>query len=229
MPNTEHTLTKYDNELGFLHLQILEMAKLVEQQFNQSLIALFDSNATIAREVIDQDYSVKQLENQIDNWGVTALARLQPIASDLKTVIFALKVAVQLECIGDDARKIARFAEKLIQHNGVQRQRIDSLRLAAEVTQQKLSDVIACFARLDKFAAYKLLSSEELIAEVTNAVFENMMKIMADDPRVISSTLDILLASKAIEHVGNHIKDISKLVIDASNRYSEMDDASSSA
>jgi phosphate transport system protein len=227
MPGTEHTLTRFDDNLKLIHSSVLEMGKLVEQQVSQSLLAFFESNAVIAREVIDRDYSVRQLESQIDDLSVTALARLQPTASDLKTVVFALKVAVQLECIGGDARRIARFAERLTQHNGVPRQRIHSLRIAAELAQQKLSEVIASFARLDKFTAYKLLSTEELVAEATHLVFEDLIRIMRDDPRALSSSLDLLLASKAIEHMGSHIKDISRLVVDASNRYSEIEAASS--
>ncbi len=222
MPQKEHTFTKFDDNLNSIRANILEMSGLVEMQFKQSLLALFESNAAIARQVIDQDYSVNQLEVLIDRLCVTAIARQQPAASDLQSIVIATKLIMHLERIGDEAKKIARIAKQLAQQKHLPKRRFSGVRLAAELAQQKLAEVIDSFARLDKFTAYKLLDAADLINEQFNVIFSELIQSMTDDPRTISSSLDILFATKAIERIGNHIKNISNLVIDASNRYSEI-------
>ncbi len=222
MPQKEHTFTKFDDDLNSIRTHILEMSGLIEMQFTQALQALFESNASIAHHVIDQDYSVNQFEVLIDSLCVTAIARQQPAASDLQSIVISTKVVMHLERIGDEAKKIARIAERLAQQKHLPKQRFSGVRLAAEIAQNKLTAVIDSFARLDTFTAYKLLDSEELINEEFNVNFRDLVLSMTNDPRTISSSLEILFVVKAIERIGNHIMHIAKLVIDASNRYNKI-------
>ena len=222
MQQKAHTFTKFDDDLNAIRAHILEMSELVEIQLRQSLLGLFEANLVIARQVIDQDYSVNQLEKRIDSLCVTAIARQQPAASDLQSIIIATKIVVHLERIGDEAKKIARITERLAQQNNLTRQRFSGVQLAAQLAQQKLTEVVDCFARLDTFTAYKLLGSEDLITEEFNKILKHMIQSMTDDPRTISSSLEIVFVAKAIERIGSHIKHLSKLVIDASNRYGEI-------
>ena len=222
MPQKEHTFTKFDDDLHAIRDHILEMGGMVEKQFKQSLTALFESNAAVAKQVIDQDYSVNQLEVMIDNLCVTAIARQQPAASDLQSIIISTKVVVHLERIGDEAKKIARIAERLSYQKRLRKQHPSSVHHAAEVAQHNLSAVMESYALLDTIAASKLLHSEDTTEEKFNIVFRALVQSMTDDPRTISSSLEILFVAKAIEHIENHIKHIAKLVIEASNRYSEI-------
>jgi phosphate transport system protein len=219
MQQKAHTITKFDDELNSIRAHILEMGELVEMQLRQSLLALAEGNPVIARHVIDQDYSVNQMEERIDSLCVTAIARQQPAASDLQSIVIATKIVVHLERIGDEAKKIARIAERLAQQKSLTRQRFSGVRLAAQLAQQKLTEAIDCFARLDTFTAYILLGSEDLINEEFIKILNHMIQSMTDDPRTISSSLEIVFVAKAIERIGSHIKHLSKLVIDASGRY----------
>ena len=219
MQQKVHTFTKFDDDLHSIRAHILEMSELVEIQLRQSLLALFEANPVVARQVIDQDYSVNQFEVIIDSLCVTAIVRQQPTASDLQSIVIATKIVVHLERIGDEAKKIARIAERLAQQKLLTKQRFSGVRPAAQLAQQKLADVIDSFARLDTFNAYKLLGSEDLINEEFNFIFRELIQSMTDDPRTISSSFEIVFVAKAIERIGNHIKHISKLVIDTSNRY----------
>jgi phosphate transport system protein len=222
MQQKAHTFTKFDDELNSIRAHILQMSELVEMQLRQSLLALFEANLVIARQVLDQDYSVNQLEVRIDSLCVNAIARQQPAASDLQSIVIATKIVVHLERIGDEAKKIARIAERLAQQNILTRQRFSGIHVAAQLAQQKLTEVIDCFARLDSFTAYKLFGSEDLINEEFNKILEHMIQSMTGDPRTISSSLEIVFVAKAIDHIGSHIKHLSKLVIDASGRYSAI-------
>ena len=221
MPQKEHTYTPFDDDLAFIRMHILEMCRLIETQFNQSLIALLESDATIARQVIELDYSVNQLEVHIDSLCVTALARQQPAASDLRSIVVSTKIVVHLERIGDEAKKIARIAERLAQQRKVPRQRLSGVQRAAEIAQKKLIEVLDSYTRLDTTIANTLLCADDSINEEFNDIFRKLIKSMTDYPRTISSSLDILFVAKSIEGIGNHVKHIAQLVIEASSRYSE--------
>jgi phosphate transport system protein len=222
MQHNEHTFAKFDDDLNSIRAHILEMCKLVEMQFSQSLLALFNANSAIAREVVDQDYSVNKLEEQVDRLCIIAIARQQPAASDLRSIVISTKIVMELERVGDEAKKIARIAERLAKHRYMTKQRFSGIRLAAQLAQKKLAEATDSFARLDTFTAYKLLDSEDLINEEFNTIFRELVQFMTDDPRTISSSLEILFVAKAIERIGNHTKQISKLVIDAANRYNAI-------
>ena len=221
MPQKEHTYTPFDDDLASIRMHILEMCRLIETQFNQSLIALLESDATIARQVIELDYSVNQLEVHIDSLCVTALARQQPAASDLRSIVVSTKIVVHLERIGDEAKKIARIAERLAQQRKVPRQRLSGVQRAAEIAQKKLIEVLDSYTRLDTTIANTLLCADDSINEEFNDIFRKLIKSMTDYPRTISSSLDILFVAKSIESIGNHVKHIAQLVIEASSRYSE--------
>ncbi|MBU1426006.1 MAG: phosphate signaling complex protein PhoU [Gammaproteobacteria bacterium] len=222
MQQKAHTFTKFDDDLNSIRAHILEMGKLVESQFSQSLLAFFEANTAIAHQVVDQDYSVDQMEMRIDSLCVIAIARQQPAACDLQSIIISTKIVMLLEHVGDEAKKIALIVEQLARQKLMTSPHIQGIRLAAQLAQQKLAEVIDSFARLDSFTAYKLLGSEDLINEMFNNISRDLIQSMTDDPRTISSSLAILFVAKAIERIGNNIKDISKLVIDASNRYGEI-------
>lgn len=222
MQQKAHTFTKFDDDLNSIRAHILDMCELIEMQFQQSMLALLDANPVIARQVVYQDYAVNKLDELIDRLCVTAIARQQPTASDLRSIVIATRIVMELERIGDEAKKIARIADRLAQHRYIAKQRFSGVRLAAQLAQKKLAEAIDSFARLDTYTANKLLNSEKLINGEFNAIFREMVQSMTDDPRTISSSLEIVFVAKAIERIGSHIKHISKLVIDASNRYGSI-------
>ena len=219
MPKNEHTFTKFDDELNNIHSKILEMFGLIEMQFKQSLEALSLSDAGAARQVIEQDYAVNQLEVVIDRLCVTALARQQPAASDLRSIIISTKMVVHLERIGDEAKKIARISERLAQLRKVPTQRLEGVLHAGELARQKLAEAIDSYSRLDTFAASELLASNGSVEDDFNDIFRQLIKSMSDHPRTITSSLDILFVAKSIESIGKHIRHIAQLIVDASNRY----------
>jgi phosphate transport system protein len=223
MPQKEHTFTRFDDELNAIRAGVQKMGELVKIQFQQSVLALLESDPVISQQVREQYYAVEQLSKEIDRLCVTAIARQQPTASDLRLILVATKVVVNLERIGHEANKIARIAEKLAQQQLLVRRRYQGIRLAANLAQQELAEITDCIARLDTVAARRLQDSENVINEQFNAIFRDLIQSMTEDPRMISSSLDILFVAKAIERVGNCIRHISKLVIITSSRYGEIE------
>jgi phosphate transport system protein len=222
MSKKEHTFTRFDDELNEIRACVLEMGEQAKLQFEQSVYALLKSDPVIAQQVVEQYYPVKSLAAKIDGLCVTAIARQQPTASDLQSILFAARVAVSLERIAHEANKIARIAERLAQQGFLWKRRCPGIRLAADLAQKTLSESIDSIASLDTSAAHALLDSEDLINAEFNTLFRHLVQSMTEHPQTISSSLEILFVAKAIERVGHCIRHISKLVMTSSSRYDEL-------
>lgn len=219
MTHDEHTLKRFDIELEEIRAHILKMGGLVEIQLKLALHALFDENTYLARQVIDQDQQVNRLEVDIDSLCCTAIARHKPTASDLRLIVNATKIIMHLERIGDEAKKIAGIAERRVHQNRLTTLRPLKISHATQMTQDLLSEVLHCFARLDPLTAGGIAGQNDLLKGEIVALFHHLIEFMSEDPHKISAALELLFIAKAIERIGDHIKSISELVIHSSNRY----------
>ncbi len=222
MTLAKHTLKRFDTDLEAISARVLEMGGLAEMQVNQALNALFAEDVFLARQVIDQDQQLDRLEMEIDRMCCTTIARHHPTANDLKLVLSSAKSIVHLERIGDEAKKIAHMAERLSTHNCLAVQNFSQIRHSAGLAQKMLCDVLDSFARLDSCAARNVMNSDSLANEESLCMLRILIGLMTDNPQAISASLEILLVAKALERIRDHIKTISELVIDASNRHAEM-------
>jgi len=160
------------------------------------------------------------MEVLIDELCVKAIALQQPTASDLRTIIIASKIIVHLERIGDEAKKIARITIRLAHRQQLQKRCSALIRRAAATTQQNLAQAVANYASTDVNAATSMLGAEDTNIEEFGTIFRELIQLMTEDPRTISSSLEIFFVAKAIERIDNHIQQISKMIIVASSRYS---------
>lgn len=221
MSQNEHTLKRFDNELETIRARILEMGGLVEIQLKQALLAVEESNSHLARQVVDQDQKVNQMEVDIDSLCCSVIACHKPTASDLRLILTATKIIVQLERIGDESKKIASIAERRAQNHRLAIPRFSKIRHSAELTQKMLQDVLDSIARFDPSSARSVRNQNTLVTEEYCVLLRNLIQFMSGNPSTISTSIETLFIAKAIERIGEHIRIISELVIDASNRYNE--------
>ena len=219
MTHDEHTLKRFDTELEDIRTYILKMGGLVEIQFKLALHALFEANTYIARQVVDQDQQVNRMEVEIDSLCCSAIARHNPKASDLRLIVNATKIIVHLERIGDEAKKIAGIVERHTQQYRLAAPRTLKISNISGLTQTMLQDALHSFARMDQLSARKICAQNDLLKEEFFKVFHHLIEFMAASPHTISVSLETLFIVKAIERIGDHIKFISELVINSSNRY----------
>jgi phosphate transport system protein len=209
----EHSSKQYDQELEAIRSKVLLMGGIVETQFTNAMTCFRVGDIEAADRVIAEDDAVNQLEVSLDDACSHLIVRRQPAANDLRTVMATIKVITDLERIGDEAAKIARMSKNLHTRGVVGVNHYDIVRSIAAETADMLHDALDAFARLDGKQALALIAQDAVIDHEFRSIMRNLITFMMEDPRTISSALDILWAAKAIERIGDHAKNIAEYVI----------------
>jgi phosphate transport system protein len=213
--NDKHLSSQFDAELSAISTRVLEMGGLVESQVAQAVYALTHLSHETAAQVLVAEERVNAMEVEIDNDLWTIIARRQPTARDLRLLVAISKAIANLERAGDEAARIARTVQRLINAGVSSRLRLPLADLGYEsnlaVTQ--LRKALDAFARLDTERALEVLKSDDQIDQEFEGLIRKLVTYMMEDPRTISSSIDLVFVAKAIERVGDHAKNLAEAVI----------------
>jgi len=212
-PNTtQHTSKRYNAELEDIRNKVLKMGGLVELQTENAVKALLEHDHSLAKEVIAGDEEINQMEVDIDDECTRVIARRQPTASDLRLVIAVVKVITDLERIGDEAEKIARYSKKLAKKPGAFVMHSELAHMS-KLVMSILHDSLDAFARLDADEAMEILAKDEQINKELESVSRLLITFMMEDPRHIKSALRVSWCARSLERIGDHAQNISEYVI----------------
>jgi len=211
----KHLSTQFDAELAAISNRVLEMGGLVESQVAQSVYALAHFSGETALQVMQQEERVNRMEMQIDRDLSAIIARRQPTARDLRLLIAISKVIANLERVGDEAARIARTVQRLLNTGVSSRLRLPvaDLGFEAELAIAQLRKALDAFARLDTAQALSVLKADDQIDQEFDGLLRKLITYMMEDPRTISSSIDLVFVAKAIERVGDHAKNLAEAVI----------------
>jgi len=213
MVGTEHTSKQFDAELEAVRARVLQMGGLVESQIKLAVESLVSGDVALMNQVIEDDHRVNAMEVEIDESCNHILVRRQPAAGDLRMVMTVIKTITDLERIGDEAEKIARMAKLLSQKERLHLPRYNEIKHAAELALDMLRKSLDAFARLDLATAAQVVRQDERVDEEFRAIMRYLITFMMEDPRTISTSLEILFVAKAIERIGDHAKNMSEYVV----------------
>jgi phosphate transport system protein len=213
MANSEHTSKQYDLELESVRASVLQMGELVVSQVRLAIDCLIKGDIALMDRIIANDHRVNALEVSIDESCTNIIARRQPTAGDLRLVVMMVKTITDLERIGDEAKNIARTARRLSEKKSLTFPRFNNIKHAANLTLEMLQKSLDSFANLDISAVAPVVRQDEQVDEEFRAVMRYLVTFMMEDPRTISSALEILFAAKAIERIGDHAKNMSEYVV----------------
>jgi phosphate transport system protein len=211
---SEHLSKQFDAELEGMRSRVLEMGGLVETQIRRALEALASGERALADEVIANDHRVNGMEVSLDGDCSQVIVRRQPAANDLRLILAITKTVTDLERVGDEAQKIARMA-KSIHERGVDGRspRSVEIRHASEIALSMLRRALDAFARLDVSAAADVIRDDAAIDSEFRSILRQLITYMMEDPRTISTALDVVWVAKAIERIGDHAKNMAEQVI----------------
>ncbi len=211
----KHMSSQFDAELGSISTRVLEMGGLVESQVTQAINALTTFNGDEATLVLTQETLVNQLEVTLDADLSTIIARRQPTARDLRLLIAISKTIGNLERVGDEAARVARTVQRLMNAGVSTRLRlpVSDLQFAASLATASLRRALDAFARLDTQAAMEVIRADHQIDAEFDGLMRKLITYMMEDPRTISASIDLVFVAKAIERVGDHAKNVAEQVI----------------
>ena len=211
----KHLSTQFDAELSGISTRVLEMGGLVESQVAQAVYALTHFSAETASQVLVLEETVNSMEVEIDRDLSSIIARRQPTARDLRLLIAISKTIANLERVGDEAARVARTVQRLINTGVSSRLRLPvaDLKFESELAITQLRKALDAFARLDVEKAVEVLKQDDQIDQEFEGLMRKLITFMMEDPRTISSSIDLVFVAKAIERVGDHAKNLAEQII----------------
>jgi phosphate transport system protein len=207
----QHTSKEFDQDLKILRARLSAMAERASTQIAMAMEALSEQSDDLARQVIANDASIDNDENEIDRMAMHILATRHPVASDLRFVTMALKFVVDVERIGDLAVGIARRALEL-NRLPLLEARGDLTKLASMV-QKNLYVAIDSFVRGDAEQAAAVIRADVEIDRLNATLFAQFMAHVAADPATVTRVLPLSSVCRYLERVGDHVKNLAEEVI----------------
>jgi phosphate transport system protein len=209
----KHLSSQFDADLNAINAHLLEMGGLVEAQVANAMKAFSTMDAELASEVLAKEKAVNDFEINIDKECAEILARRQPTAKDLRLVLAIAKAISNLERVGDEADHIAARIKKIAEVNAPYQINVAEIRIAGQMALGLLRRSLDAFARMDSKAAATIVADDLEIDNEFRGFVRKLNSYMSEDPRIISTALEILFIAKAVERIGDHAKNISEFVI----------------
>lgn len=205
------TQRHFDDELAELKAKLVRMAGLAEDQIDKALAALLNRDSAQARQVIERDHQVNSLDVEIDEECIRLLALHQPAARDLRLVTTAMKISTELERISDLAENIC---ERTIELNEEPQLKpyIDIPRMGNSA-RMMVKESIDAFVKDDASLARKVLTDDDLVDDLMEQVFRELLSFMIEDTHTISRAIRLSFIAKYLERVADHATNIAELVV----------------
>ncbi|PCI61812.1 MAG: phosphate transport system regulatory protein PhoU [Methylophilaceae bacterium] len=210
---TTHLSTQFDEDLERLRSRVLEMGGLVEAQINMTTKAYADNNSAAVLDVLENDREVNAFEKAIDDDCIHIIAKRQPTASDLRLVMSISKMVTDLERSGDEIKKMAKSIRRIQERDLAVLKATTDVRHLADAASSQIRNALDTFARLDATEAKVVINADDALDKEFKSIMRQLITYMMEDPRTITTALDVITIARAIERVGDHAKNIAEQVI----------------
>jgi phosphate transport system protein len=214
MPD-KHLSTQFDEELNVVSARVLEMGGLAESQVTKAFSALVNFTAHDARLVLDREERLNAMGLDIDRELSAIIARRQPAARDLRTLVAFSKTIGHLERIGDEAVRIARTVQRFLD-SGVSRSvplPVADIGIIGKLAIAQLRNALNTFASLDVTQALELLKTNDGLAIEFDGLSSKLTTCMTEEPRTTSLVVDLVLVANGLERVGDYAKNLHEQVL----------------
>ncbi len=206
-----HTVTSFDQELKSLDAKISRMGGMAEEQLKTALSAITQSDPDLAQEAVAADAAIDAMQHEIEEYAVNLIARRQPVAVDLRSIVGATRIAADIERIGDMAKNIGKrfgsFDEKAWLSPMTK-----NLGEMGDHALWQLKSVLDSYSQRDGALALKVWLQDAEIDRRYEALFRELLTYMMEDPKTISYAAHLLFCAKNIERIGDHCTNIAEAV-----------------
>ena len=208
---TGHTVKSFDADLQDLNRMIAEMGGYAERQIVQAVGALLKRDFSQAKSVVMSDAALDRLQSAVEQKAVETIATRQPMAVDLREIIAVLRIAGDLERIGDLAKNIGK---RVVALNGgnLSWQSLRGVSHMTGLATELLKEALDSYAERDCGKAMRVLRGDETIDSLYNSLFRELLTSMMEDPGIAVTAVHLLFCAKNIERVGDHATNIAESV-----------------
>ena len=209
---SEHTVTAFDDDLKFITRKVVEMGGHAESMIARSIAALVKGDKALAEAIVAEDLVLDSLQHELDERIILILAKRQPVATDLREIIGAMRMGNDLERIGDMGKNIARRTKEIddIVHP---RKVVRGLEHLTSLTLEQLKEVLDAYVNKDVAKAREVCDRDDEIDQIYTSLFRELLTYMMEDPRNITFCTHLLFCAKNIERIGDHATNIAETVI----------------
>ncbi|MDE0589597.1 phosphate signaling complex protein PhoU [Halocynthiibacter sp. C4] len=210
--NDPHILSAFDRDLEGIQALIMKMGGLVEVAISDATKALETRDVELAEQVRKNDAAIDALEEQVNIEAARVIAIRAPAASDLRTILTVMKLAGNLERVGDYAKNLGKRTSALVQMPVIEGAP-GALRRMGRQVENMLHDALDAFVQGDVELAIDVRDRDEEVDQMYNALFREFLTFMMEDPRNISACMHLHFIAKNIERMGDHATSIAEQVI----------------
>ena len=209
--SSTHIVSIYDEELKYLTRRISEMGGTAEQMVADAVRALVNTDASLAQKVISEDVILDEAERQINEKAILTIAKRQPMAADLREIMGAIRIAAELERVGDLGKNTAKRVIA-VQSSGIPRTLARGLEHLAELALMQLKEVLDVYATRSVEKAKAIRERDDEIDAIYTSLFRELLTYMMEDPRNITPCTHLLFCAKNIERIGDHATNIAETI-----------------
>jgi phosphate transport system protein len=208
---SQHIVTSFDADLKVLDDLVLKMGKSVLRQHRDASDLPAFTDVAVARGIIEGDRAIDDMQQAIEEQAIQVIARRQPMAVDLRTVIATLKIATDLERVGD---LVKNNAKRMLASNGQSHLPAGaaSLERLNDRVAEQLERTLVAFEQRDDAAAQEVWNSDVEIDQLQSALFRELLTYMMEDPRNIGHCTHLLFCARNLERIGDHATNIAEQV-----------------
>jgi phosphate transport system protein len=201
----------FDEELQHVKKNLIEMAGLVEESITKSLEAFKDKNSEKAQLIRELDHRIDRLEIDLEDLCIELIARHQPVGSDLRLLVSAIKMTNDLERMGDHAVNISDCVRFLAEEPQVKP--VTNVWTMAKVVKEMLHDTVDSFIHNDAGKAQKVCERDCVVDEMRNEIIRILLTYMIEDPDKIGSAIQYMTVAKNLERIADLSTNICEDVI----------------
>jgi phosphate transport system protein len=205
----EHTVSSFDEDLDHIDRLIRDMGDLSGSMVSSSTRALLASDNALAQRVVSDDAIMDAKQRELDDRAITLIAKRQPMAQDLRSVVGAIRMAADLERIGDLAKNIAKRVNAVGQTT-TPRQLAHSIETMAALVLDQVNGVVETYVARNAEGLKPLRADDEKVDIQYTAVFRELLTYMMEDPRNITACTHLLFCAKNLERIGDHVTNIAE-------------------
>lgn len=208
---TDHIVTSFDVELKEISRAIVEMGGKAERLVADGVTSLIRRDVSLAQKVVLQDAAIDEVQREIEEKAVLIIAKRQPVAGDLREIVASIRIANDLERIGDLAKNIAKRVIAIEGEYHPQKL-VRGVEHISELVLEQLKEVLDAYAGRNPTKALEVWGRDGAIDTIYTSLFRELLTYMMEDPRNISVCTHLLFSAKNIERMGDHATNVAEIV-----------------